>query len=137
MRADGHYCTTLINVASDYISVMSYTMYCPRCGKNVLVKEVWDSKSLVTMIALLVLGIVPGIVYILTKTLAGDKCPDCGYTINMMKPPIENEDGTIAEKPQDVKFCIFCDAVIDRKAEICPKCGNRVRRRASRSFSFY
>ncbi len=107
---------------------MSYTMYCPRCKKNVLVKEVWDSKSLVTLIGLLIAGLVPGIVYILMKTMRGDECPDCGYTINMMKPPLVNEDGELEEKPRDVKFCIFCDAMIDKNAEICPKCGNRVRR---------
>ena len=108
---------------------MSYTMFCPNCNKNVQVKEVWDSKSLLTMILLLCLGLIPGVVYILMKTVKGDECPDCGYAINMMKPPVVKEDGTIEEKPQDIKFCIFCDAAIDRYAEICPKCKNRVRRR--------
>ena len=108
---------------------MSYTMFCPRCGKNVQVKEVWDSKSLVTMIVLLVMGLIPGIVYILVKTLAGDKCPECGYTINMMMPPLMSEDGTPQDRPQEVKFCLFCDAAIPKDAEICPKCKNRVRRR--------
>ncbi len=107
---------------------MSYTMYCPKCKKNVQVKEVWDSKSLMTMIVLLILGLIPGVVYILFKTMRGDECPICGYTINMMKPPVVNENGELEEKPQEIKFCIFCDAPMHKDAERCPKCGNRVRR---------
>ena len=108
---------------------MSYTMFCPKCNRNVQVKEVWDSKSLMTMILLLIAGLVPGVVYVLMKTVKGDECPNCGYTINMMKPPVVNEDGTVEDRPQNIKFCIFCDAAIDKYAEICPKCKNRVRRR--------
>lgn len=107
--------------------------YCPGCSRNVLLKERWTSESILIFFILFLIGIIPGLVYLLYKESVTVKCPACGRPAREMTSPQSGGEPVQAYSPSqsgtsmsfEQRFCIFCGSRISPSDTFCPYCGNR------------
>ncbi len=110
---------------------MSDMKYCPSCGRNVNTEHSWHT---VVLIVLLILGLIPGLIYLAWKWPR--RCPICHTPEGMMTAPIiAPMPGVASANPQYVPpqsapaqsvpqvFCSKCGMVNMAGAAVCKNCG--------------
>ena len=110
---------------------MSEIYYCPKCQRNVDV-SIWDTTSIIILIVLLLIGLLPGLIYLVYKLAKTKRCSYCGTLVNDMEPPRYDTRGPsmrpIASSSSVGKaYCSKCGAENSSDAVYCNACGAKIK----------